>query len=88
VTQRPTLDQMTSNDLDQLHADLDRAEIENAELRDALAHCPEREPRQRAEAAIDRVRAVATDFLHEYEGGPDPCAAAVLATLDEPKDQA
>ena len=37
---------------------------------------------QRAEAELARVRTVATDFLHEHEGGPDPCATAVLATPD------
>lgn len=39
---------------------------------------------EHAEAALKRVRAAAKHFLHEYEGGEDPCAAAVLAALDEP----
>lgn len=50
-------------------------------LNDALADG------QRAEATLARVRAVAEYFLHGYEGGEDPCAAAVLAALTEPKDQ-
>lgn len=39
-------------------AQLDELYAENAELRDSLAHCHEREPRLRAEAAIERVRAL------------------------------
>jgi hypothetical protein len=39
--------------------------------------------RDTLQAAITRTRQAVADFLHEYEGGEDPCAAAVLAALDE-----
>ncbi|MGW7726267.1 hypothetical protein ACWGJ6_23395 [Streptomyces canus] len=61
MTDRHTIDTINSDQLDQLYERLAAAEKENTELRDALAHCPEREPRQRAEAAIARIQALADD---------------------------
>ena len=79
MNDRHTINTLTSNDLDQLHAALDRAETENTELRDALTHCPEREPRQRAEAAIARVRALADQWV---KAGPPPLGTSVSRWWD------
>lgn len=95
MNDRHTVDSINSDQLDQLYDDLARAETENAELRDALAHCHEREPRQRAEAAIERVRALVVQWA---KAGPPPLGVSVSrwwdrrlvelnATLDDPKDQ-
>jgi hypothetical protein len=43
----------------------------------------EHERAERAEAALDRVRAIAQDHLHDSDHGTDPCAAAILAALDQ-----
>lgn len=62
MNDRRTVDTINDDQLGQLYDDLDRAETENAELRDALAHCHEREPRLRAEAAITRVEEAIASF--------------------------
>lgn len=95
MNDRHTIDTINSDQLDALYDSLDGAETENAELRDALAHCPEREPRQRAEAAVERVRALRT---HWIKAGPPPLGTSVSRwwdarlvelndALDDPKDQ-
>ncbi|ELP67636.1 hypothetical protein STRTUCAR8_08599 [Streptomyces turgidiscabies Car8] len=95
MNDRIPLDDMTSDQLDQLYDELDRAETENAELRDALAHCHEREPRRRAEAANGRVRALTARWV---KAGPPPLGTPVSrwwdarlaelnTALDDPKDQ-
>lgn len=94
MTDRRTVDTINDDQLSQLYDNLDRAETENAELRDALAHCHEREPRQRAEAAVERVRALAAQWI---EAGPPPLGVQMArwwdarlvelnAALAEPKD--
>lgn len=86
MTDRHTVDSINSDQLDQLYDDLARAETENAELRDALAHCPEREPRLRAEAAVERARTLATRW--ENALAPDHAYARSLnAALDDPQDR-
>lgn len=86
MTDRLSLDDMTSDQLDQLYDDLARAETENAELRDALARCPEREPRLRAEAAVERARTLAARW--ENALAPDHAyARSLYAALDDPQDQ-
>lgn len=93
MTDRHTVDSINSDQLDQLYDNLDRAETENAELRDALAHCHEREPRLRAEAAVERVRELhrkathGDDCVHCAGFGPAydntwPCQT--IRALDEP----
>jgi bacterioferritin-associated ferredoxin len=47
----------------------------------------EHERAERAEAALDRVRAIASDHLHEHAAGTDPCAAAILDALDQQEQQ-
>lgn len=83
---RRTVDTINDDQLSQLYDDLDRAETENAELRDALAHCHEREPRQRAEAAIERVRALhvpdENGECRDCGASYDPCPT--IRALDEP----
>lgn len=92
MTERRTVDTINDDQLSQLYDDLDRAETENAELRDALAHCHEREPRQRAEAAIERVRALhvprgnGTCAARCYSDGmaPEQHPCPTIRALDEP----
>lgn len=80
MTDRPSLDDMTSDQLDQLYAELDRAETENAELRDALAHCPEREPRQRAEETVTRVTGLYEQWV---KAGPPPLGTLIARWWDK-----
>lgn len=95
MNDRRTVDTINDNQLSQLYDNLERAETENAELRDALAHCHEREPRQRAEAAVERARTLAARWI---KAGPPPLGTSVSrwwdarlvelnAALDDPKDQ-
>ena len=85
MTDRRTVDTINDDQLGHLYDDLDRAETENAELRDALTHCPHREPRLRAETALERVRALADRW--ENALAPDRTYARSLrAALDDPKD--
>lgn len=92
MNDRHTIDTINSDQLDALYDSLDGAETENAELRDALAHCPEREPRQRAEAAVERVRALhvprdnGTCAARCYSEGmaPEPWPCPTIRALDTP----
>ncbi len=75
---RPTASTITDAQLDTLYERLERAETENAELRDTLAHCHERGPRLRAEAALARVRKLhrPVGIVAAAEAGvPPECAA-------------
>jgi hypothetical protein len=74
MTDRHTADTINDNDLDQLYA-------ENAELRDALAHCHEREPRQRAEATLARIRGYAQHAIDAGDTGPGPAIGRLLLQL-------
>ena len=59
-----------------------------AQRAEAVQYANEQKQRaDRAEAAITRARTAAEHFLHEHEGGEDPCAAAVLAALTQPADR-
>ena len=59
-----------------------------AQRAEAVQYANEQKQRaEAAEAAVERVREAAEYFLHEYEGGEDPCAAAVLAALEQPADR-
>jgi hypothetical protein len=82
MTDRKSLDQMTSNDLDALYARLDQAETElrwytEADSANAAAGSYAHRA-ERAEAAIARVAAVA----EEYPAGID--TALIHEALDEP----
>ncbi|MGA4864140.1 hypothetical protein ACPB9J_15985 [Streptomyces lavendulocolor] len=47
------------------------------------AHVALAEQAGKDQAALDRVRAVAQNHLHDSDDGTDPCAAAILAALDQ-----
>jgi len=79
VTDRRTVDTINDDQLSQLYDNLGRAETENAELRDALAHCHEREPRQRAEAALARVTDLQAQWL---AAGPPPLGVPIARWWD------
>lgn len=56
MTDRIPLDHLTSDQLDALYERLAAEEADNEKLRHWLLRCSHREPRERAEAAIARVR--------------------------------
>jgi hypothetical protein len=72
VTDRKTLDQMTSDDLDALYGRLDKAEQETTATAAAAAHLTSLvlDRAERAEAAIARARAL----HHDWEADPGHCA--------------
>ncbi|MFJ9101343.1 hypothetical protein ACIRJM_23080 [Streptomyces sp. NPDC102405] len=77
MTDRKTIDQISSDDLDQLYEQLAAEQADNTALRRQLLHCPHRDARARAEARLPRIEALAD----EHPAGID--TALILEALDE-----
>lgn len=86
MTDRKTLDQMNSDDLDELYNDLDRYEEVQGEMNERAIDLTRHAAR--AEAAIARVRAVVhvadDEDVTDWQRGFRACSVVTLAALDEP----
>lgn len=86
------VDAMRQQNLDAAAAAIQRADTAEARLHHLQATSEAAgilltrttDERDQLRAAVDRAREAAAHYLHEYEDGEDPCAAAVLAALDQP----
>lgn len=89
MNDRPTLDQMTSNDLDALHERAEKAEADANHNADLVAEAVQRA--ERAEAAIARVRHIEQRLWQADDSRQMPVSAVchsiandLRAALDEP----
>lgn len=65
---RPSINEITSDQLDGLYDRLEGIEAENAKIRAWHDRCPDREPRARAEAEATRLRQGLADVIADMHG--------------------